>query len=279
MNDDTILRSFGAGVFTITLNRPAALNAFAGDMRERLLDALGDAASRPGVRVVVITGAGRAFCAGGDIGHMRGLRGDPAGAAGFRALLEAGRRVVSAVAALPVPTVAAVNGVAAGAGANLAFACDLRIASDQAGFGESFVKIGLQPDWGGTYHLTRLAGVAKALELAWLGDVIGADEALRLGLVNRVVPQAELAGEVEALAARLAAAPQNAVRAIKRTVRAGASATLDECFALEEEAQTALWPSPDVDEGLDAFAQKRAAVFRGELIGGAAPSVASRLFE
>lgn len=274
----TILTSFDAGVFTITLNRPEKLNAFADDMRDRLLEALDDAARRPGVRVVVLTGAGRAFCSGGDVGHMLALRSRPDGEDDIRALLEAGSRAVACLAALPVPTIAAVNGVAAGAGANLAIACDLRIASDEARFGETFVKIGLQPDWGGTHHLPRLVGLAKALELAWTGELIDAREALRIGLVNRVVPHADFPEAVRVLARELAAAPQNAVRAIKRTMRAGAGASLDEAFALEAEAQITLWRSADVTEGLTAFAERRAPSFTGEPTG-AAPSRAARQFE
>jgi 2-(1,2-epoxy-1,2-dihydrophenyl)acetyl-CoA isomerase len=276
---ETILTSLDAGVFTITLHRPEKLNAFADDMRDRLADALDEARARPGVRVAVVTGAGRGFCAGGDIGHMRGLRTAEDGAEGLGALLEAGRRVITRLAALPVPTIAAVNGVTAGAGVSLALACDLRIASDQATFGETFVKIGLQPDWGGTYHLPRLVGVSKALELSWLGEVIDAREALRIGLLNRVVPHESLGEAVNDLARRLAAAPQNAVRAIKRTMRAGAAASLDECLAIESDTQMMLWQSPDVTEGLRAFADRRAAVFDGDLIGAAAPSHAARLFE
>jgi 2-(1,2-epoxy-1,2-dihydrophenyl)acetyl-CoA isomerase len=276
---ESIVRDLDGGVFRITLNRPDKLNAFANDMRDRLMDALDEAAARAGVRVVVITGAGRGFCAGGDIDHMRGLRGAVDGAEGFHALLDAGRGVITRLAALPVPTIAAVNGVAAGAGINLALACDLRVASDQASFGQTFVKIGLQPDWGGTHHLPRLVGAAKALELSWLGDLIDAEEALRIGLVNRVAPHATFEEAVRDLAGRLAAAPQNAVRAIKRTVRAGAGASLAESLALEEEAQMMLWSSHDVAEGLTAFAERRAAVFAGELIGEAAPSRAARQFE
>lgn len=275
----TILTTLDQGVFTITLNRPEKLNAFAGDMRDRLLDAVDEAATRPGVRVVVITGAGRAFCAGGDVGRMLELRSSDDGDEEILALLEAGSRAVARLGALPVPTIAAVNGVAAGAGANLALACDLRIASDRASFGETFVKIGLQPDWGGTHHLPRLVGLAKALELAWFGDVIDAHEALRIGLFNRVAPHEAFEAAVGEWAARLAAAPQNAVRSIKRTLRAGAVAPLEACFALEAEAQASLWRSPDVTEGLAAFAERRAPSFSGALAGEAAPSRAARLFE
>lgn len=276
---ETILTSFDRGVFTVRLNRPEKLNAFAEDMRERLRDALDEAAVRPGVRVVVLTGAGRAFCSGGDVHHMLALRSHEDGADGMRALLDAGARAVRRLAALPVPTIAAVNGVAAGAGANLAMACDLRIASDEARFGETFVRIGLQPDWGGTHHLPRLVGLAKALELSWTGGMIDAHEALRVGLVNRVVRDMEFGEAWRALARELAAAPQNAVRAIKRTMRAGAQASLDEAFALEAEAQMTLWRSDDVTEGLTAFAERRAATFDGELLGEAAPSRGARLFE
>jgi 2-(1,2-epoxy-1,2-dihydrophenyl)acetyl-CoA isomerase len=276
---DTILRTLKDGVFTITLNRPDRLNAFADDMRARLRDALDQAAADPGTRVLVIVGAGRGFCAGGDIGHMVDLRGDENGAAGFQALLDAGRDVIGRLAALPVPTIAAVNGVAAGAGMNLALACDLRVASDRASFGQTFARIGLQPDWGGTYHLPRLAGTAKALELAWLSDVIDAAEALRIGLVNRVVPHDAFEAAVAELAARLAAAPVNAVRAIKRTMRAGEGASLEACFAAENDAQMTCWASPDVTEGLRAFVERRSAAFSAPLLAEAAPSRAARQFE
>jgi enoyl-CoA hydratase/carnithine racemase len=259
--DPTILLAEDDGVATLVLNRPDRLNAFAGDMRERLLEALDQAAASPGVRALIVTGAGRAFCAGGDVHHMVSLVERGAPFAEFEPLLAAGERVIERLASLPIPTIAAVNGPAAGAGMNLALACDLRIASDQASFGETFVRIGLHPDWGGTYFLPRLVGAAKAKELCWLGDVVDAAEAYRIGLVGRLVPHARLLDEARSLARRLAAAPPVSARWIKRTLSASGSRSLGECLDAEAEAQAACWASPDVREGLAAFAAKRAPVF------------------
>jgi len=259
--DETILLAEDEGVATLVLNRPDKLNAFAGDMRERLYEALEAVAARPHLRALVITGAGRAFCAGGDVHHMAGLAAQGAAFDALRPLLEAGRRVVERLAALPIPTIAAVNGAAAGAGLNLALACDLRIASERATFGATFVRIGLHPDWGGTYFLPRLVGEAKAKELCWLGDVVEAGEAFRIGLVQRVVPHEAMMNEALALARRLAQAPATSVREVKGTLGASWTRTLEACIAAEVDAQQACWESPDVREGLDAFVAKRAPVF------------------
>jgi 2-(1,2-epoxy-1,2-dihydrophenyl)acetyl-CoA isomerase len=259
----TIRIDLADGVARITLDRPEALNAFADDMREQLVAALDAVAADPGARVLVITGAGRAFCAGGDVRHMAGLAGRGAGFEELEPLLELGRAIVSRVAALPFPTLAAVNGAAAGAGLNLALACDLRLASAEASFGETFVRIGLHPDWGGTYHLPRIVGASKALELCWTGDMIGAEEALRIGLVDRVFAADRFEAEVAAFAARLAAAPQASVRAAKRTLRASAARDLGACLDAEAAAQAECLATPDVSEGLRAFVEKRAARFGG----------------
>src|SRR6185503_5087683 len=164
-------------VAAITLNRPEKLNAFTGTMREDLLAALQSAERNHGVRVVVITGAGRAFCAGGDVEYMSELqqRGD---FASFRKLLDAGRDVVLQIANMEKPVIASINGVAAGAGCNLALACDYRIASDQVKLGQTFVRIGLHPDWGGTWLLPRLVGRSRALEILMTGRMVSAAEAL-----------------------------------------------------------------------------------------------------
>jgi 2-(1,2-epoxy-1,2-dihydrophenyl)acetyl-CoA isomerase len=262
--DPTILLDVSDGAATITLNRPEKLNAFAGDMRERLRAALEAVAARPGVRALVLTGAGRAFCAGGDVHAMAALASRGAGFEEVLPLLEAGRRVIERLAALPIPTLAAVNGPAAGAGMNLALACDLRIASDQASFGATFVRIGLHPDWGGSYFLPRLVGEAKAKELCWLGDVVDAAEAHRIGLVERLVPHERLMDEARSLARRLAAAPATSVRRLKRTLSASRARTLAECLEAEIEAQRVCWASPDVREGLAAFAAKRAPEFAAQ---------------
>jgi 2-(1,2-epoxy-1,2-dihydrophenyl)acetyl-CoA isomerase len=278
---EQVLLAEADGVATLVLNRPEKLNAFADDMRGQFTAAIDAIAARPGVRVLVITGAGRAFCTGGDVGFMVGLK--ERGAAfegGLSTLVTAGGRAITRLVSLPFPTIACVNGPAAGGGCNLALACDLRIASDRASFGESFVRIGLHADWGGTFFLPRLVGTARALELCWLGDMIDAAEALRIGLVNRVVPHERLSEETRALAARLAVAPQTSVRAAKRNLRASAGRTLDECLEAEFEAQAACWESADSDEGVRAFVEKRPAAFAGEAGADAgAPSAAARRFE
>jgi len=209
----------------------------------------------------VITGAGRAFCAGGDVQHMVALRERGESFDALRPLLDAGRAVIERLVALPFPTVAAVNGPAAGAGMNLALACDLRVASDQATFGETFARIGLHLDWGGSWFLPRLVGSSRAMELCWLGDPIGAGEALRVGLVNRVWPQAEFERSWRELAARLAAAPATSVRLAKQNLRASPGRSLEECLDAETAAQAACWASADSAEGLRAFVEKRPPAF------------------
>jgi len=256
-----VLLAESGGVATLVLNRPEKLNPFGDDMREQLIEALDAAAAHGGIGALVITGAGRAFSAGGDVHHMVALKQRNAPFDEVRRLLEAGRAAIERLAALPFPTLAAVNGPAAGAGLNLALACDLRIASDQASFGETFARIGLHPDWGGTYFLPRLVGLARALELCWTGDVIDAAEAMRIGLVNRVVAHADLVPTVTALAARLAAAPRASVRLAKQSLGAAFQRTLEQCLDAETEAQAACWAGADVAEGLRAFAEKRVPVF------------------
>lgn len=281
MSSSTVLLSVADRIATITLNRPDKLNAFAGDMRERLVSALVCVAEDRSVRVLVITGAGKGFCSGGDVQHMVDLKARDADFDALSPLLEVGREIVTRIAALPIPVIAAVNGVAAGAGCNLALACDVRLASSEARFGETFVKIGLHPDWGGTYTLPRLVGTAAALDLCWTGDLIGADAALQLGLVQRVFPAAEFETRWREYAARLAAAPATSVQAAKRTLRAAQARTLDQCLTAESNAQAACWASADSAEGLRAFVEKRAAVFVAAPVGeaGLAPSSAARRFE
>ena len=253
---DLILTEIRDSVAVVTLNRPDKLNAFGDDMRERLAGAL-DQIARSDARVLVITGAGRAFCAGGDVKHMASLKTSGAGPDALDPMLEAARVVITKLDALAIPTIGAINGPAAGAGLNLALACDLRVASDQATLTESFVKLGLCPDWGGTWFLPRRVGLARALELAWLGDALDSTEALRLGLVSRVWPQAEFERGWRELAGRLAAAPAASVRLAKALMRGSFERTLEECLAGEADAQRACWSSEDSAEGLRAFAEKR----------------------
>src|SRR5205085_6731873 len=203
---------FDAGIVTITLNRPEKLNALAGHMRRDLAEALEHASSDPAARVFVITGAGRACCTGADVGYMGELmeRGD---VEEFTRLLGAGRRVLAAMRHMLKPVVAAVNGPAYGAGFNIVLASDIRVAAESATFSQSFVKVGLHPDWGGSYFLPRAVPANVACEMFFLGDAIDARRAHHFGLVNRVFPDAELPAETRRLAERLRDAPTVSVAA------------------------------------------------------------------
>ena len=250
------------GIATITLNRPDKLNAFVGHMRRDLAEALEHAGSDRGTRVVIITGAGRAFCAGGDIAFMAELmqRRD---AEEFSRILGAGRRVILAIRQMTKPVIAAINGPASGAGCNLALACDLRIAANTATFSQSFAKVGLHPDWGGTYFLPRLVTPNKACEMFFLGESIDAAEAARLGIVNQVVAPEELESATMALAQRLRAAPPIALAAAKHAVYLSQAAELEEMLRYETEAQLRCFESDDGHEGVHAFLEKREPKFTG----------------
>ncbi|HEY2974142.1 MAG TPA: enoyl-CoA hydratase [Pyrinomonadaceae bacterium] len=251
-----------SGVTTITLNRPQKLNALAGHMRRDLAEALETAGSERNVHVVVITGAGRAFCAGGDVTAMGELiaRHD---ADEFSRLLGSARRVVTAIRQMTKPVIASINGPAFGAGFNLALACDLRIASTNATFSQSFTKVGLHPDWGGSYFLPRLVTPNKACEMFFLGDTIDATEAHRLGILNFVVPPEELEAETRKLAERLRNAPAVALAAAKQAVYLSQAAELEEMLRFETEAQMRCFESQDGAEGVRAFLEKRPPKFTG----------------
>ena len=242
-------------VATITLNRPDKLNAFAGTMREDLVNALRACESDEAVRVVVITGAGRAFCAGGDVEYMHSLQksGD---VASFRKLLDAGRDIVLQIASMPKPVIASINGVAAGAGCNLALACDFRIASEQAKLSESFVRIGLHPDWGGTWLLPRLVGRSRAAELLMTGRMVDVAEALAIGMIDRVVPAADLTSETEKLARAMADASPIAIAGIKRALAASERNDLEAQLELEAEHQVKCFESSEAMERIAAFVNK-----------------------
>jgi enoyl-CoA hydratase/carnithine racemase len=257
-----IILSETEGIFRITLNRPDKLNAFIGHMRRDLAEALEHAGSDRTIRVVVITGAGRAFCAGGDVGFMAELmkRGD---SEEFARILGAGRRVITAIRQMTKPVVAAVNGPASGAGCNLAFACDLRIAAATATFSQSFLKVGLHPDWGGTYFLPRLVTPAKACEMFFLGEIIDAEEALRLSIVNRVVAPEKLEEATEELAQKLRAAPPIAIAAAKQALYMSEKEDLEDMLRYETEAQLRCFESEDGHEGVRAFLEKRDPKFTG----------------
>ena len=257
-----ILVSEAEGIATITLNRPDKLNAFVGHMRRDLAEALEHAGSDRGIKVVILTGAGRAFCAGGDIAFMAELM-ERRDSDEFSRILGAGRRVITAIRSMTKPVIASINGPAAGAGFNLALACDLRIASNNATFTQSFSKVGLHPDWGGTYFLPRLVTSNKACEMFFLGDSIDAAEALRLNIVNRVVAPEELEAATLEFAERLRAAPPIVVAAVKQAVYMSAESDLDEMLRYEVEAQLRCFESDDGHEGVRAFFEKRDPRFTG----------------
>jgi 2-(1,2-epoxy-1,2-dihydrophenyl)acetyl-CoA isomerase len=260
MNHEFILTEVRDRVGTLTLNRPDKLNAFAGTMRTELADALDELERNPGVRVIVITGAGRGFCAGADVTYMAELI-RTSDRASMSALVEAGRRVVTTIRDSSKPVIGCINGVAAGGGANLALACDIRIASDQARMAQSFNRIGLHADWGGTYFLPRIVGPAKALELFWTADVLDAAECLELGLFNRVVPAGTLAEVTHAFARTLAQKPAMSMGFSKRAVYMSLDNSLSGMLDFELDAQMQCFDSGDAAEGISAFTEKRPPVF------------------
>lgn len=256
MSEGTVRFEVAERVATLTLDRPAAMNAFGEGMREALLEQLAACAGDPEIGAVVITGAGRAFSAGGDIASMAALQ-DREDTSVVEGRIAIAARVVTLIRQMPQPVIAAINGAAAGGGLNLALACDIRVASDAAVFLESFVKIGLMPDWGGFASLPRLVGEAKAMELMLTGERIDAVEALRLGLVNKVFADADFPHEAALYARRLAAGPAQALAAIKRGVQLGAERGLAESLAWERDIQPGLFLSADAREGMRAFLDKR----------------------
>ncbi|HEX9161866.1 MAG TPA: enoyl-CoA hydratase [Thermoanaerobaculia bacterium] len=249
-------------ITTITLNRPEKLNAFGGSMREDLLEALREAEFDGACRVLVITGSGRAFCAGGDVELMSSLQ-KANDLTSFRHLLDLGGDIVVQIVTMAKPVIASINGVAAGAGCNLALACDYRIASDQAKIGETFVRIGLCPDWGGTWLLPRIVGRSRAFELMTTGRLVGADEAARIGMVDRVVPAAALVEETATLARAIASGPPAAIAAIKEALEASERNDLEAQLELEAENQLRAFASNDAAEGMRAFSEKRPPRFSG----------------
>ena len=249
-------------VATITLNRPETLNALTPDQRERVIHLLAEASADPDVRAVVLTGTGRGFCAGAD---LRG--GPPAGerVAGdvARTLRLGAQRLIAAVLDCEKPVIAAVNGTAAGLGAHLALACDLVLAAESARFIEVFVRRGLVPDGGGAYLLPRLIGPQRAKELMFFGDALSAADAERLGLVNRVIPDADLDKTAREWAARLATGPTRALALTKQLVNASLDSDRTTAFTAEATAQEINMTTADAREGVASFVARRGAEFRG----------------
>ena len=269
MDFEQIVYETADGVATITLNRPERMNAFTNTMIAEWARALEQARLDDEVRAVIVTGAGRGFCAGAD---LRGESGVPETARTEGTVSAASRRnwlrdgvhnVPRQVALLDKPYIAAVNGAAVGAGMDMASMADMRIASEEARFGMTYVKVGLVPGDGGCYYLPRLVGVAKALELIWTGEIIDAQEALRIGYVSQVVPAAELLPAARALAGRIAKGPAVAVQQAKRLVYRGLSSDVHEAFEAAGQAMAIVQSTEDAREGPRAFAEKREPQFKG----------------
>jgi 2-(1,2-epoxy-1,2-dihydrophenyl)acetyl-CoA isomerase len=258
---DSVVYDVTEGVGTITLNRPDALNSLDSATKVALRDTAATAAADDSVRVIVLRGTGRAFCVGQDLKEHAALL--EAGKGLANTVREHYNPLLRALTTAPKPVIAAVNGVAAGAGAALAFAADLRIASDKAAFNLAFANIGLTADSGGSWTLPRLVGPAKALELLMLPETIGIEQARELGLVHRVVAAAELDAVVGELAARMAAGPTAAYAAIKKAVDFGMSHSLEETLEVEAELQDACAGAEDHRNAVRAFLAKEKPVFTG----------------
>ena len=252
------------GVAVLTLNRPDRLNAMSQAMLEGLLTTLPRLADDANVGVVVVTGAGRGFCAGGDVKAMAEGTEMPGEtleerAQGLRASMEVSRWLHE----MPKPTIAMVRGAAAGAGLSIALACDLRIASDTARFATAFARVGYSGDFGGSYFLTQLVGTAKARELYYTAEIVDAPQALALGLANRVVPDARLEEDTMALAQRIARGPRVALRYMKRNMNAAETGTLKDLLDLEAWHHTRTGMTEDHEEAARAFVDKREPTFKG----------------
>lgn len=257
----TVLLDISDSVATVTLNRPSALNSFTAEMALLMQEHLRTIRDDANVRAVLLTGEGRAFCAGQDLVEAQPKEGEPTRLGEI--VRTSFNPIVRLIRSTEKPFVCAVNGVAAGAGANLALACDIIVASEGASFIQAFSKVGLVPDTGGTWLLPRLVGLSKATELTMLGERLSADQALAIGLVSRVVPASDLAAVSRDLALRLARMPTVALGLTKRLLDAAQSNTLDEQLDLEADLQQSAGETADHAEGVDAFVNKREPKFDG----------------
>lgn len=263
MTEPSVLLDVADGVGTITLNRPDAYNSLDIATKELLLETVRSVADDPAVRCVVLTGSGRAFCTGQDLKEHIELLENGGSDLLFTTVDQHYNPIVTTLAGMAKPVIAAVNGVAAGAGASLAFACDLRIVADTAGFNLAFANVALSCDTGASYHLQRLVGRAKAIELLYFPSTVSAAEALELGLATRVVPADELAAEVGALAARLAAGPTVALGAIRQSVAFAAGHSFEESLELESAMMQKTGATADHRAAVAAFVAKQQPVFEG----------------
>ena len=264
--EPTVLVERRGRVATLTLNRPEVRNAFSSvENVAAVVAELRQLARDPGVSALIVTGAGSAFCAGGDIKDMQAETGFAAGSA--LDLRERYRRDVQSLTAtlyeIEIPTIAAVNGAAIGLGCDVACCCDIRIAADNARFAESFIRLGLVPGDGGAWFLQRIVGISKAAELSFTGDIIDAAEAARIGLVSQVVPAADLVAAANALADRIAANPPQSLRYTKRLLREAQRSSLDQLFELSAAFQAIVQKSADHREAVAAAIEKRPPTFTG----------------
>jgi 2-(1,2-epoxy-1,2-dihydrophenyl)acetyl-CoA isomerase len=257
---ETVGRELSEGILTLTLNRPDALNSFTVEMKEELSAALKEAARDKSVRVVILTGAGRAFSAGQDLKE----RGAPGVADLGTELRTRYNPIILAMRRLEKPIIGAVNGVAAGAGVSVALACDIVIASESASFIEAFGRVGLVPDTGSTWFLPRLVGYARAAEMMFTAEPVAARTAERIGLVNRVVPADQLMDEARSLATKLAAASPRALALAKRGLNRALESGLEDALDYEAQLQSIAGRSRDHAEGVAAFVEKRPPRFTGE---------------
>jgi 2-(1,2-epoxy-1,2-dihydrophenyl)acetyl-CoA isomerase len=263
MDFENVIYSLSGSVATVAMNRPDALNALSSgltkDLAAAFTRAIGD-----GARAIVLTGSGRAFCSGGDLREMQSMWQQEGRIEAFlEEPLGELHRVITLMRETPIPFIAAVNGVCAGAGVNFALACDIVIAADDATFREAFVRIGLSPDCGGTFFLPRAVGDKIAAELFMTGDSVNAERALRIGMINRVVQPHLLETEAAELALKLAAGPTGSIGRIKRMLNASFSNDLTAQLALEHECQIESGKSNDFREGVAAFFEKRPSEFKG----------------
>jgi len=263
MKWEYVLLDKSEGIATVTLNRPEKLNAFAENMREQILEALEKACADDDVRVIVITGAGKAFCVGGDVDEFVAGKTQALDKIATNERLTF-LKIVLLINSVEKPVIASVNGVAAGGGCNFALACDIRIASERARFGEVFVKRGVFPDWGGVFFLPRLVGYARAAELLFSGEVIDAQEALRIGMVNRVVSHENLAEETIKLAKTIANNAPIPIAFAKRGLQNFGRMDLEQTLDFEKMAIDVCWNSEDREEGFKSFLEKRLPHFRGK---------------
>ncbi|HWG81126.1 MAG TPA: enoyl-CoA hydratase [Stellaceae bacterium] len=260
---DTIRYEVADRIATITLNRPERMNAFTWEMTDAWAAALAEAQKDDAVHVVIVTGAGKAFCSGGDIQGM-GERKDRTPLERKSELVGHVHRIPLTLEAMDKPVIAAVNGAATGAGMDLALQCDLRYAASSARLGETYVRVGLVPGAGGTWFLPRLAGTAKALELFWTGDLIGAEEAERIGIVNKVVRDDQLMAHVREVAAKIAKGPPLSIRFIKRAVYQGQRIDLRTSLDLISSHYAVVSSSADHREAVAAYLEKRKPSFTGK---------------